>query len=177
MSKRGIKALVAGVAVVAVVAGSSLAWSSSRAQRSGVAGAAPRGTVTSQGSCPSSKVDFARVDGTGPAISSTTYVNVPGLNRVINVKGPGKSCVVIQLSTYAFIGSVDVIDLRATMGGSALAPNDQQVTGNDDTYGSQHSAAWVVTGVTPGKHRIRILAHTLGGDGFIGDAVMSIFHR
>jgi len=131
----------------------------------------------SQGSCPSAKVDFASVDGIGDPISSTTYVNVPGLNRVINIKGTGKSCVVIQLSTYAFIGTVDVIDLQATMGGVALAPLDQQVTGNDDTYGSQHSAAWVVTGVSPGKHRIRIKAHTLGGDGYLGDAVMSIFHR
>jgi hypothetical protein len=178
MSKRGIRALVASVAVVAVIAGSTLAWSSTRAQRSGVAGVAPRGTVNKQGSCPSSTVDFASVDGNVGPITSTSYVNVTGLNRVIKVKGPGKSCVVIQLSAYAFIGSLDVIDVQATMGGTPLSPVDQQITGNDDTYGSQHSAAWVVTGVTPGTHRIRIKAKTFsGGSGFIGDAVMSIFHR
>lgn len=183
MSKRAFRTVVAGVAVAAVVAGSTLAWSSTRSRDAGVGPDLRGGVTTSTGSCPSTKSDWASADGIMGPFTSTTFVNLTGMNKQFKVKGPGKSCAIVQFTSYGYIGTADIFYVRATIDGHAITPLEVQFTGDDDENsnsiaGKMHSATFVTKPLGPGLHRARIQVRTLfGGSAYLGDAVMTISHR
>ena len=141
------KKLRLGVAVAAAMVATS------------VAGYAVASTVSPSSFVSAGTVRFAMVSASSPqTTTSTTYVNIPGMNTGFNVP-PGKTADVM----ITFSGEVNTCHamlVRAVVDGSAALPSETQFQWNLSGGADSHAFSFF-TKVGPGVHNVAVQWHGL----------------
>jgi hypothetical protein len=181
--------VIAALVVVGVVAGSVTAVYAF-SDSGGSSGAISEATVTAQISdtkCVLKAMDLAvHSENT---TSSTTYTGVTGAIVRFNQGGSTPDCIEVNFSSMAFAAGASttpgfdrVIEVRALLDGTSLAPGETQFSGDDDEdadfmYARSHAFTWVADAVAPGPHIVRIQFRShFGGDVFLHRGVTTVFH-
>src|SRR5580765_3903015 len=134
---RNRKRLYVGVVVgmVAAAAISTGVYASVRGGSDGVpatAGKVPNGSISIT-NCKTPKSDFITNDTTGLGTTSTTHVAVPGMTKTITIAGNVASCVIVDVSAFAFAPGGGLEYVAVTLDGNFGNPTEVQLAG--DTKG------------------------------------------
>jgi hypothetical protein len=128
--------------------------------------------------CLATRSDFISNDTLTLSTTSTSYVPVPGMTKVINQAQTG--CVIVTLSSFAFASANSETQMvRVVMDGNRLcSPIEWQWDGDDGTRARTHGAVCAFTNVLPGNHIVQMQHRSLAGNSvFIHRPSMHIEHR
>jgi hypothetical protein len=124
--------------------------------------------VISVGTCAGNRVSYATNDAIGDSTTSVSFVDVPGMSRVINIPGTGTTCIAINYSATVFTAPNELMFVRATVDGNQCLPGEVQFDGdsdedNDFSWARAHAFNFVCQNVRPGNHTVRIQNRSSSG--------------
>src|SRR5712691_5787883 len=167
LSSNRKRLLILTLAAFAAAAGISTGVYGSVRGASG--GGVAAGTEGAQGSisitdCKATKSDFITNDTTGLGTTSTSYVAVPGMTKSVKVGGTAASCVLVDVSAFAFASGGALEFVSVTLDGSAGNPIEVQFAGDTKgVFAEAHAALFAFPGITPGTHTVVMVFKSLDG--------------
>jgi hypothetical protein len=150
--------------MVVLVVAAAIATAVYAASRGGPGGV-PAGTEGGQGSisitnCKAGKSDFITNDTTGLSTTSTTYVPVPGMTKTVTISGHAPSCLLVDVSGFAFAPGAALEFVGVTVDGNLGAAN------------------FAFQGVSPGAHSVAMVFRSnSGATVFLHRPAMQIDHK
>jgi hypothetical protein len=123
--------------------------------------------------------DFITNDTTGLGTTSTSNVAVPGMTKTISVGGTGTSCVLVDVSAFAFAASGELEYVSVTLDGATGNPVEVQFAGDTKgVWAEAHSALFAFPSVRAGSHTVAMVFRSLGGNQvFLHRPAMEITHK
>jgi hypothetical protein len=158
---RTFKAVCFTVALT-MVAGVSTAFASDEDGVAGGSDAANASLLVSN--CLATRSDFISNDVLSLSTTSTAYVPVPGMTKVINQAQTG--CVIVTVSSFAFASlNSETQFVRIVLDGNRLcSPIEWQWDGDDGTRARTHGAVCAFGGVAAGNHIVQMQHRSSGGN-------------
>jgi hypothetical protein len=130
--------------------------------------------------CKTPKSDFITNDTTGLGTTSVNYVAVPGMTKNVFISGTVPSCLIVDVSAYAFAtGSALEFVSVALDGGLVANPSEVQFAGDSKgVWAEQHAAVFAFPNVSPGNHSVALVFKSFDGKQvFLHRPAMEIEHK
>jgi len=178
--KRLLIVMLAGLALAVGVTASVVQASGKGVSGGGVPIGTPSGQASiSTSNCKLPKADFVTNDTTGLTTTSTTYVAVPGMTKTVNLGGTGPSCVLVDVSGFAFApgGALEFVSVQ--IDGVTGSPIETQFAGDTKgVFAEAHSALFGFPSVAAGSHSVAMVFRSLDGKSvFVHRPAMQISHK
>ena len=172
------------LATVAAVATASVATAVYAAGRGASEGGVAAGSLGDQASiaisnCKAPRTDFITNDTTGLSTTSTAYVPVPGMTKVITQGGRAPSCVLVDVSAFSFAsGSGSLVFVSVTLDGGLCNPTETQFSAQDVTFAQAHGFLCAFPSIAPGSHTVSLVFRSASGSTvFLHRPAMQIDHK
>lgn len=136
----------------------------------------PEGVVTS--ACPVNRMTIASSYEIGTTTSSTSFVDVPGMETTVNIPGP-TSCVGVEYTATVFTGGNEQVYVQATMDDVPCSPPNVQFPedNGDVPQAITHAFDFICQNVRPGVHTFKIQWRSFfGGPVYIHCRTMKVTH-
>lgn len=139
----------------------------------------PELTITS--TCNTKRSSFASND-TNTTITSTAFVDIPGMLVSFSIPGALSTCLTVHYSgqTFAPGGATGLMVVRAVLDDALIGhPGEvQMVGGNAGPYSNSHANQWVYTNVAPGFHQVKMQFRSFFGSSVsINKGTMTVHHK
>jgi hypothetical protein len=182
MSRTRKRFLLATVAAVATAA--SIATGVYAAGRGASDGGVAAGSPDAQASiaisnCKAPRTDFITNDATGLSTTSTAYVPVPGMTKTITQGGRVPSCVVVDMSAFAFAPGGGLVFVTVRLDGAQGNPIETQFAGDSQgSFAEAHASLFAFPNIAPGSHTVSLLFRSFNGSTvFLHRPAMQIDHK
>jgi len=182
MSKNRRRFLIATLA--GVVAAAGIATAVYAAGRGASEGGVAAGSPSAQASiaitnCKTPKADFISNDTTGLSTTSTSYVAVPGMTKTVTIAGTAPSCLIVDVSAFAFAPGVALEFVSVTVDGGLGSPTETQFAGDTKgAFAEAHASLFAFPNVSPGSHTVAMVFRSFDGKTvFVHRPAMQIDHK
>jgi hypothetical protein len=176
--KRLVLATAAAV-VAAVSIGGAVYAADSGASGGAVAGSSSPQASVSITNCKTTKTDVVTNDSTGLTTTSLSYVPVPGMTKTVSIAGSAPSCLVVNVSAFAFAPGGAVEFVSVTVDGVQGSPIETQFAGDTQgAFAEAHASLFAFPGVAPGSHTVSMVFKSFDGKTvFLHRPAMEIHHK